>query len=307
MPPVAATTRSVASFVRDVVEAHIEHKGDVASAALAFYSILSIAPLLLIAIAVAGHVYGDSEARDVILDNVSAAVNPDVAGLLETALQQAKASGSGMWVGAVSTLVSLFAASRLFAALQTVLNQMWGVRPASEDALRIRDTARRLVVKRLSSFAMVVATGIALAVLLVLRTTVDALVAFTGLSQVAWLMHLVEPLVALPVLCGLIATIFKVLPDARLSWRDAGIGAAVTGVLILAGVYGLAAYFRHATPGSSFGAAGTLVVMVVWAYYSAHIFLVGAQVTLFHAVRYGGGVRPEPHATIAHDLTEANA
>jgi membrane protein len=306
MSRIANALKRIASLARAVAEAHIENNGDMASAAIAFYATLSIAPLLLTAVAVAGYIYGDAVARDAIITRVAETVSQDVAAQLQTALEHARASGSWL-VGGASAVVSLYGASRLFSVVQSALNQIWGVRSAEEETFRLRVHARRLVIKRLYSFAMVAATGVAVTLLLILRTSLSALMEWLNIADAGWTIAIVEPLLTLPILGCMFAGIFKILPDARLSWRDVTIGAGVTTALIAAGMYALSEYLRYVTPGSSFGAAGTLVAMLVWAYYSAHIFLIGAQITLVQALRFGSGVTPEPHAIIALHAATSSA
>lgn len=267
------------------------------AAALAYYSLLSLAPLLVIVIAVAGFFYGPDAARGKIAGELGAVVGGEAA----QGIQSVAASAHSQTGGVVSTVigvVTLFVgASGVFGELQSSLNTIWEVKPKPNRGVlgQLKD--------RFLSFTMVLGVAFLLLVSLVLSTMLSALGnAFAGaLPGGEGIWQAVTFLFTFSVVTGLFALIFKYIPDAQIQWRDVWLGAAVTALLFTIGKFLLGLYLGKAAPGSSYGAAGSIIALVVWVYYAAQILFMGAEFTQVEARRHGAGIRPSENAVPADD------
>ena len=270
-------------------------------AALAFYSVLSLAPLLLIAIAVAALVFGEKAATGQLDDEIQGMVGKEGAEAIQQMLKNAHKPGSGPIAALVGFATLLLAASGVFGQLQDSMNTIWEVQPKPGRGVLgfLKD--------RFFSFAMVLGTGFLLLTSLVLSTTVAAMFALVGNVTPA-----LKPVLAFGdfftsavVVILLFALIYKVLPDARIAWRDVWVGAGLTTVLFLVGKALIGIYLARSSYGSGYGAAGSLVVLLVWIYYSSLILFFGAEFTQVYANRYGSQIRPAPDAEPVTDRMRA--
>jgi membrane protein len=271
----------------------LEDKAPQLGAALAYYTVFSLAPMVLLLFAVFGFIYGNSEAtRQAILQQLYSFLDRSSA----KAVQDIAASTSRPAASAVATLVgiavALFGASGVFGQLQDALNTIWGLKPKAGKSLVSFLRARFL------SFAMVAGMCFLLLVSLTASAVITAFDGYLehflpGGSVLAWTIHLVLDICIVTLL---FAMIFKFLPDARLSWRDVRLGAALTAVLFLVGKYALGLYLGSGAPGSAYGAAGSLITMLIWVYYAAQIVLFGAEFTRVYAQERGRAIRPAKHA-----------
>ena len=273
----------------------LEDKAPQLGAALAYYTVFSLAPMVLVLFAVFGFIYGNSEvARREILQQLYSFLDRSSA----RAVQDIAASVSKPAASTVATVVgiavALIGASGVFGQLQDALNIIWGVKPKPGQNLLSFLRARFL------SLAMV--AGVCF--LLLASLTASAVITAVGgyLAQqlpggniLAWTIHLT---LDVSIVTLLFAMIFKFLPDARLSWRDVRLGAVLTSGLFLVGKYALGLYLGSGAPGSAYGAAGSLVTMLIWIYYAAQIVLFGAEFTRVYALERGRGVRPAKHAVL---------
>jgi membrane protein len=262
-------------------------------AALAYYSFFSMAPLLIIAIAVAGMVFGRQAAEGQIVAQIKDTIGDRSAAAVEDLIRNA----SNPTASTVATLVGiatlLFGASGAFIQLQDSLNTIWKVKPKPGRGLVnfIRD--------RLLSFAMVLGIGFLLLVSLLLSTALTAVSNFlssTWLPGGEWAWTILNGVLSLVVITLLFAMIYKVLPDVTLAWKDVWIGAIVTAVLFTLGKYLIGLYLGRAGVASPFGAAGSLVLVLVWVYYSSQIVLLGAEFTRVCALKCGMKVTPMENA-----------
>jgi len=261
-------------------------------AALAFYTLLSLAPLLLIAIAVAGFAFGEEAARGQIMGQIQELVGTQGAEAIQnmiTSAQQPRIGGIAATIG-LATL--LFAASGVFAQLQDSMNTIWEVQAKPGRGIwgTIQD--------RFLSFVMVVGTGFLLLVSLILSAVVSA---FTHLAAgivpgLAPAIVLGNFAVSFVIFTLLFAMIFKMLPDVEVTWRDTLVGAVVTTVLFLIGKSVLGVYFARGAFGSTYGAAASVVILLTWIYYTAQILFFGAEFTKAFANRFGSKVVPTPNA-----------
>jgi membrane protein len=285
-------------LIKDTYDRYSDDHGDILAASISFYTLLSLAPLIVVALTIAGVVFGRDEARASLLDNVRRYTSEDIAQLLMRQLDAAEA-GSGRIAAVLALLVLVWAASRLFIALQEALNVIWAV--PTREAGSTRETILRFVVKRLISLAMVMGTGALLLSVLVLQTVLSDV---SGLAQrlvpeewVTGVYGLTQqtllPLALLSVTC---AVIYRVLPDVRIHWRDVWVGSALTAALVLLGTWLLGLYLSRIAPGWLQGAVGSIAVFMVWTYYLAQVFLFGAAFTRVWSGRAGGSWRPSAPA-----------
>ena len=262
------------------------------AAALSYYTLFSLAPLLIIAIAVAGLVFGREASQHQIMSAMQGLVGAQGAQAIQTLIQNASTPSSGLLATLIGVVTLLLGAGGVVGQLQDSLNTIWGVTPKPGLGLM------GLVRARFFSFGLVLGIGFLLLVSLVVSAALSAFLQFVaGASvgkSVVW--HGVELLVSFGLTTLLFALIYKVLPDVRLAWQDVGMGAAMTALLFTLGKLLIGLYLGHSGVSSAYGAAGSLIVVLLWVYYSAVIFFFGAEFTQVYATTYGAGVTPDEHA-----------
>ncbi|HEY6877478.1 MAG TPA: YihY/virulence factor BrkB family protein [Polyangiales bacterium] len=262
------------------------------AASLAYYTVLSIAPLLVLAVSIAGLVYGEDAARGQIAEQISGVVGPQAGKAIQTVLTHAKAPEEGIFSSVVGIVVLLFGASGVFGELQASLNEIWKVAPKPGRGFW------GIVQQRFFSFAMVLGVAFLLLVSLLLSATIAVVgsVFSHALPGGAVVWEAVNFAFSLGVITGLFALIFKVIPDAEVGWRDVWMGALVTAVLFTVGKFGLGMYLGRASVASPYGAAGSFIVFVIWVYYAAQILFMGAEFTQVFARHRGRRIEPSSHA-----------
>jgi membrane protein len=263
------------------------------SAALAFYTIFSIAPVLLIAVGVASFFLAPETATTRIVDEMQKLVGAQGANAVRQVIESSRGFGKGLWAVSVGIVTLIMGATAVFGELQSALNQIWDVK-AKPD----RGVIMSLIVDRLRSFSIAVCVGFLLLVSLVISAVITGLQNYMNnwLPGVPWVWQTANVVASFFVVAALFAMIYKFLPDVVISWRDVWVGAAVTALLFSAGKYLIGIYLGRTATASAFGAAGSLVVLLFWVYYSAQISFLGAEFTQVYARRYGPGIRPKQHA-----------
>ncbi len=263
-------------------------------AAMAFYTISSIAPVLIIATAIAGLVFGREAAQGEVLRQIQAWVGQAGAAAIQTVLQSANRPTLGTIVGAVGIVTLLLSASGAFLELQQALNRIWKVKPRAEGILA--GTMR----KRFLSFGLVLGTGFLLLFSLALSAVVGILGKFMEdlLPGPAFLFEFAHAFVSFGVMTLLFAMIFKVLPDTYIPWSDVWLGATVTSLLFTIGRMLIGLYLGRSSVASVYGAAASLAIVLVWIYYSAQILLWGAEFTHVYANHYGSRVPSVSHPPV---------
>ncbi|HUF11768.1 MAG TPA: YihY/virulence factor BrkB family protein [Longimicrobiales bacterium] len=266
------------------------------AAALAYYTIFALPPLLVLLIMIAGAVWEPEDIQGSIQTQMRSMLGAEGAAGIRTMLENANRPGRG---GLLPTLLSvaalLFGATGALTQLQSALNTAWDVRPDPE-----RGGVRNFLAKRLLSLGMILGIGFLLLVSLVLSAALtafgDALAGLLPDAISGALLHAVQLVVSFVVITGLFAAMFKVLPDAVIQWRDVWAGAVATAALFVIGKFAIGLYIGQSEPGSAYGAAGSLAVILVWVYYAALIVLLGAEFTQVWARRRGAAIVPEPGA-----------
>lgn len=274
-----------------------EHNAPRLGAALGFYTLLSIAPLLLVLVSVAGMVLGRQAAEAGVIRQVNALAGTVGARAAQSLLDGSRNMTHGIIATSFAVLTLLLGASAVMIELRDALNTIWGV-PVPELTGFRRITS--LVKERLFSFALVLAVGFLLVISLAVSAGISALGAYSAqlLPAPEALLNLVNSVVSFCVVTGLFSAIYKVLPQARIEWRDVILGAAVTSVLFTIGKFGLGIYLGKATFASSYGAAASVILLIVWVYYSAQIFFLGAEFTKVFAERYGSQPSRHPEGMV---------
>ncbi len=278
--------RTIFRLLQDTFAGWLKAKAPLLAAALAYYMVFSLAPLLVIAIAVAGAVYGDDAAAGTLFGQVRGIVGDDTARAIESAIGNASRPDLSSFASTISVLVLFFAASGVFAQLQDALNTIWEIEPEPVQGF---EAALSFAIKRLISFAMVLMMGLFLLAFSFLSAVL------TGLSNLdllpfEFVWRFLSFSLSFATVTALFAAIFKFLPDAKVAWKDVTIGAFITSALFGLGKSLLAIYLGSGSLGSTYGAAGSLVVLLAWIYYSAQILFLGAEFTKVYAHRYGSRI-----------------
>jgi membrane protein len=269
------------------------------AAALSYYTVISLPALLILLVVIAGTVLEPEAVQGRLMQEIRGALGSEGAAQIQTMLESAERPGSG---GGITTLLTVgalvFGATGAFVQLQHALNTAWNVKRDPEAGALLG-----LVLKRLLSFGMILVIAFLLLVSMVLSALLSAaggLVAARLPGEVGavalWVMELG---LSLLVITGLFTAIYKILPDAHVSWSDVWRGALVTAALFVAGKSLLGVYISRSDPGSAYGAAGSLAVVLIWIYYSSMIALLGAEFTQAYAVRRGSGIEPDGDAVAA--------
>ena len=266
------------------------------AAALAYYTVFSLPPLLLIVVSVAASVFGTEAVQTRVYYEVSSLAGTHAADQISSILTSVRASSSNRgWVATVGTCVLLFAASTAFAQLQAALNHAWNVKPDPSKA-----EIRRFLKKRLISFGIILGVAFLMLVSLLLSAALTAVSDFITpwpVSTVsAMILQSVNVVVSLVVFTALFAAMYKYLPDVILSWKDAAVGGIATAILFVAGKSVIGIYLGNNNVTSVYGAAGSLAVILLWTYYSSMILLLGAEFTQVWCKRHGRRAPPEPGA-----------
>jgi membrane protein len=271
----------------------MEDQAPTLGAALAYYTVFSLAPLLIISISIAGLVFGREAAQGQIFDQLRGLLGDESGRAMQTMVQNASAEPA---TGLVATLIGfatlLFGASGVFGQLQASLNTIWGVQPKPGRGVL------GIIQDRVLSFGLILAVGFLLLVSLLLT----AAIAFVGhrfgdmVPGMEALAQILNSIFSMAVITLLFAMIFKFLPDARIAWHDVWIGALITAALFTVGKFALGLYLGKSGVGSSYGAAGSLIVLLLWVYYSSQIVFFGAEFTQVYANRFGSRVAPSSNA-----------
>lgn len=281
----------------DAVRAWQADKAPRLGAALAYYTLFAIAPVLLVVIAIAGAVFGEDAVRGQIVSQIDGLIGEQGAIAVQTLLQGAYRRREGQLAAIAGTFTFILAASGAFLELQGALNAIWRVKPKPATGINVREFLSR----RLRSFALVVSIGFLLMVSLTVSAGLSAFGAWLGRRApgVPEILSAVNLVVSLAVITVLFALLYRVLPDVKLRWRDVLVGGLATAVLFNFGKVLIGLYLGRSAVTSSYGAIGSVLVLLIWVYYSAQIVLLGAEFTRVYTE--STRARPEPEAFAEHD------
>jgi membrane protein len=288
---VATENRGIFQLIKAAFHDFGEDECGLRSAALAYFTVFALPPLLVLLVMIAGMIWSPQE--------VERSLETQFAGLMgesggrqihEMMARGNKANEGGL--GAIASIVGLLlGATGFFLSLQNALNRVWEVKPDPEQG-----GVKRFLTKRLLSFGMLLGLGFLLAVSLALTAAISALGGAVGGGLPKPVLYVVEMIVSFAVLSLLFAALFKYLPDAKAVWRDVLVGGVVTALLFVIGKFAIGMYLGRRNPGDAFGAASALAVVLVWAYYAGMILLFGAELTQQWAKRRGSGIEPKEGA-----------
>lgn len=275
-------------LIKETFTEWTRHNAPKLGAALAYYTVLSLAPLVIVVIAVIGLVFGRDAAQGQIMAEIQGMVGSQGAQAIQTVVANASKPASGIIASLLGLLTLFFGASGVFVELRDSLNRIWEVPPRPDGVIW------SMIRERFLSFGMVLAIGFVLLVSLILSAGLAAAGAYVSgfLPIPAWILEIANSVLSLLVFTALFALIYMVLPETDIAWSDTLLGAAVTSVLFTIGKYLIGLYLGTASIASTYGAAGSLVIVLIWVYYSAQVFFFGAEFTHVYALRYGSH-RPE--------------
>jgi membrane protein len=282
------------NLLKDTVREWREDGANRLAAALAYYTTFSLAPLLVLIIAIAGLVGGREAAQTQTMAQVQDLLGADGREFVQGMIESASRPTTGLTATLIGAVTLLFGALGVFGELQNSLNTIWEVKP--KPAKGFLDGVKRFIIKRLMSFTMVLGIGFLLLASLVVSAALSALGEYIGARWPLadfWL-QLLNFVISFVVVTLLFAMIFKFLPEIKIAWKDVWLGAAVTSILFTLGKFLIGLYLGRSEVGNTFGAAGSLAIMLIWIYYSAQILFFGAEFTQVYANQYGSKIVPDP-------------
>lgn len=289
--------RKVVRLLQKTFQEWQKDKASRIAAALAYYTVFSISPLLVIAIAIAGAFFGQETAQQEITDQLTGLVGEDGIQPILVALNNISQPKIRGLASLISIGVLVLGASGIFAQLQDALNTVWKVKPQPGKGIL------PFLRKRFSSFLMVLAIGFLLILSLILSTVVTMVskyrTDFLPGSQILW--ENLDFIVSLGLMTFLFGLMFKYVPDVKIAWKDVFVGSIITALLFIFGKFLLGVYISKGSLGSAYGAAGSLIVFLAWVYYSAQIILLGAEFTQVYSQMYGSKIRPNKHSQSSED------
>jgi membrane protein len=296
------TLRAIGQLLKDAGKKFLADDAPRLGAALAFYTALSLSPLLLAVVALAGFIFGEKAARGELVEQLRDTIGQEAATVVEQLVAKSATGSGGVVATVVALVIVIYGASRVFTELQGALNTVWKV-PGREP----ERGAWNWIKGRLLSFSLVAGT----AFLLIVSLVVSAILSAVNETVTGWLpgmdalAQIANFLLTLVLLILLFAMIYQWLPETDLAWSDVWVGATVTALLFSIGKYLIGLYLGKAAVGSAYGAAGAFVVLLVWVYYSTQIVLFGAEITYVYAKRFGHGFGDTPAPLAGTELQTA--
>ncbi|ELS05235.1 putative membrane protein [Xenococcus sp. PCC 7305] len=277
-----------------------QDKVSLLAAALAYYTVFSVTPLLVIAIAIAGAVFGEDAAKGKIIQQINNLVGEQGAQVIEIGLANANQPQLSSTASLISLVILLIGASGVFAQLQEALNTVWDIKPKSDRGVW------QFIRKRLLSFSMVLVIGFLLLVSLVFSAILSGIsnLEVNLIPDWIFLLRILDLAISLGMISLLFALIYKYLPDVKIRWQDVWVGAIITALLFTLGKFLIGLYLGKGSLGSAYGAAGSLIIFLAWVFYSAQILLFGAEFTQVYARKHGRTIRPDKHAEVSHFFTD---
>lgn len=286
--------RSFVELMEATYRAWTNDKASTSAAALAFYATFSLAPILLVILAVAGGLVGSDVARGQLTGEITSYLGHDGTAFVMRTLDKTRESMTGLTATVIALATSLFGATVLFVELQSALNQVWNVRAKGE--LNWRYTINI----RLISFSVILIMGFLLILSIVFTATISTMTAFLPEKNIVteWLLRVANFLISFILSSLMFAVVFKVLPDVEIGWRDVAIGAIFTSLLFTVGKMIISLYIAYSSLQSLYGAAGSFVIILAWVYYSAQVFFFGAELCQVWSTRYGSGIKPNRYSEL---------
>jgi membrane protein len=263
------------------------------SSSLAYYTVFSMAPLLIIIISLSGLFLGQQAAQGKIYSALAGFVGADTASQLQTMIQNASITGKSKIAAIIGIITLLVGATTVFAQIQSSINAIWGLKPKPKKGWL------KMLKNRFLSFSVILGLGFLLLVSLSISTLINGFSTslkahFPDMAVIIF--YIINQVITLIVTALIFGAIFKVLPDARIHWKDVAVGAITTAVLFMLAKFGISFYISKSNVGSTYGAAGSLVILLLWVYFSSMILYFGAEFTKAYAMRFGSQIYPDNYA-----------
>lgn len=280
-------------FVKQVITEYIADNVLKYSASLAYYTTLSLAPMLIIVISVSGFLFGEEAMRGEVYNEIRGLVGNRAAEQIQVTMQNIHLSPDTSFSTIISLVVLLIGATGIFGEIQDSLNKIWGLK-----TINVR-VWWKLLIDRLVSFSLIISLGFVMVVSLLLSAIVTAVSSriaqfLVGTGEVVLI--ITDNLLSVAVTTGIFAIIFKVLPDAKIKWRDVIIGSLITSILFMVGKIMIGYYLGRSNLASVFGAAGSVIIIMIWVYYSSAILYLGSVFTKVYATNHGGKIQPNEYS-----------
>ena len=284
-----------------------DHKVTKLSGSLAYYTVFSMAPLLVVIISLCGIFLGQEAAQGQVYNQLAGFLGKETALSLQEMIQKAAIGDKGTIAFIIGAVTLLVGATTVFADIQDSINMIWGLKPKPKRGWL------KMLQNRFLSFSVIISLGFLLLVSLAVTSVLDGFserlqARFNDISVVVF--YILNQIVTLAVISTIFGVIFKVLPDAIIKWRDVILGSVVTAILFMLGKFGISFYIGSSDVGSTYGAAGSLIVVLLWTYYSSIILYFGAEFTKAYAVKYGSEIHPSHYAVTTKEVeieTEGNS
>lgn len=263
------------------------------SGSLAYCTVFSMGPLLIVIIFLSSIFFGQEAVEGKIYSQLASFLGSNTAAELQDIIRKATISGKGTWPAIIGGITLVVGATTVFAEIQDSINWIWGLKPKPKKGWL------KLLQNRILSFSLVISLGFLLVVSLAITAIIDAFgnrlrASFPDMGVVFF--YIANQIITLAVVTLIFSVVFKVLPDAKIRWKDVIAGALVTAVLFMLGKFAISFYIGKTSVGSTYGAAGSLVVLLIWTYYSSMILYFGAEFTKFYAIKYGAAIHPNDYA-----------
>lgn len=291
------------SVVKDTFTGFVDDNAFKLSASLSYYTLFSLAPMILLFLSIIGFFYGQDALRGQLYGQINGLIGKDAAIQVQEMVQNAQLSGKTGFAGIIGIIMLFIGATGVFAEIQDSINQIWSLKAKPKNGLV------KYLINRFLSFSLIISFGFLFIVSLLLNTLLDAfsqkLLSIFSASTISifWLINII---VIWTVMTVLFAIIFMVLPDGKVALKDALTGAGVTALLFMVGKYAIGFYLGQSNIASTYGAAGSIVVLLLWVYYSSAILYFGAEFTKVYALQIGEGIKPASYTVIVKHL-EVNA
>lgn len=294
--------KDIPSLLKESYQEWIDDEPFDLSAIVAYYSIFSLPALLIIVITIAGAVFGQEAVQGKVAEEIGKAMGKEAGTEIQNMIAQASQKQNSTAAAIIGIATLLFGATGVFTALQTSLNRIWEVRPDPE-----KSGIKKLIIDRTVSFGLILVIGFLLLISLVLTTLLALLSGWIKekLPDVLlYVFYVINFIFTFGVIMMVFAMIYKFLPDAKIRWKSVWIGSAVTALLFVIGKLALSMYFSKADPGSAYGAAGSVIVILLWVSYSCLILFFGAEFTQVYARKFIQDIQPSKHAVRSEDYYE---
>ena len=288
--------RDFANLVAETIKEWQKDQAARMAAALAYYATFSLAPLLVLVLAIAGLVGGRDAAQGLVMAQIQDLVGEEGKEFVQSMIENAAATPTGVKASILGSVTLLVGALGAFNELQNALDRIWDVEPKPITRWSLR--VQRFIFKRLLSFSMVLGIGFLLLISLVISAALSALSEYLGRIPLfsELMLQILHLIISLGLITFLFAMIFKFIPDVEIRWRNVWLGAAITAILFTIGKTLIGIYLGQAEVSSTFGAAGSLAVLMIWVYYSSQILFLGAEFTQVFTKRSGERPRPDENA-----------